>query len=540
MRTYHPVLKTDGTAAGILGCDYNVSFIDKQKKAVIFWIAASCLLAALITFLLSYSLAKQINSAIGEQRKASDIKSGTIELCNDNYAVKTLFDNVSTLFSLQAQPRNLDFKSSFDINLPTMLYGDEKRVGQICTNLLSNAVKFTKAGGAVNFRFEKSKADFRDAELIIRVSDTGAGIKPELKHTLFSFAEQADSGIGAGGIGLAITKRLVELMGGGIDFESHYGSGTVFTVRLPLVMGNAGEVKAKKEFVRAKDGAVTALIADDTQMNLSVLKGMLNKHNIKVDTAINGQDALERLKNNTYDIVFLDYLMPVMDGLEAARQIRALATEQSTVPIIAVSAKNAQNACEIFLNAGMNDFLHKPVDTEKLNTILHTYLSPDKIETRSETSGIGHEGGDTSVINETDASGADIYKKLLTIDGFDAAAGLRNTGGQKSEYFDILKDFCGELDEFVKIIRDDFGKKDWQDYRIRMHGLKGSFATIGQKNLSEMSRRLEWGGKIAGGGASDAEFSWSRAEAEKICEDETEAVLNACLDFSATLRLCGL
>ena len=440
----------------------------------------------------------------------------------------------------------MDFKSSFDVDLPPTLYGDEKRIRQICTNLLSNAVKFTETGGAVTFRFEKSKT-VTGEELIIRVSDTGCGIKPELKSILFNFPETTNNEAGTGGgIGLAITKRLVELMNGGIDFESEYGSGTVFTVRLPMVMGSACEVEEKKEFVRAKDNTVTALLADDTQMNLSVLKGLLNKHNIHVDTAVNGKEALDLFMKNKYDIVLLDHIMPVMDGLETAQQIRALNTEQSKVPIIAVSANNAQNVHEIFLNAGMNDFLPKPVDTEMLNTILRTYLKSDTLETMAETqsgssnAGSAGDAGGTDHADETDSIN-DIYKKLLTIDGLDAAAGLRNTGSQKSEYVGILQEFCAELDAFAKIIHDDLAKKDWHDYHIRMHGLKGSFATIGQKAMSEMSRRLEWGGKIAGGAAAgDSEFTWSTEEAEKICHEETAAVLAAYLDLCTKLRSCGL
>ncbi|MDR2490946.1 MAG: response regulator [Spirochaetaceae bacterium] len=597
MRVYQPIAKLDGTVAGILCCDYNVSFMDRLRKTMIFWAAVSVVLAALITFILSYSLSKLINSVINEQMKASNdivtiknnylsnmnheiraplqyilgicdivrtdnfdalqksqlenikhitdtilgitnnildyskIKSGTIELCNVHYNIKILFENITALFAIQAESCDLNFKSSFDINLPLMLYGDEKRVRQICTNLLSNAVKFTGAGGSINLRFEKSKAHSGD-EFIIRVSDTGVGIKPEQKNSIFNLPADTDIEAGAGGgIGLAITKRLVELMGGRIDFKSDYGSGTVFTVRLPVVMGNAGNAEEKNTFVRAKDGSVRALLADDTQMNLSVLKGLLNRHNISVDTAFNGQEALDMFKNNTYDIVFLDHIMPVMDGIEAARHIRSLAAEQAKVPIIAVSANNAQNADEIFINAGMNGFLPKPIDTEQLNVILSRFLNPDTIETTTQNKTHTPEDGGTD----------DILQKIMAIDGLDVAEGLRNIGSQKSEYFGILKDFCDELDEFAKIIHDDLDRKDWRDYHIRMHGLKGSFATIGQKKMSLMARRLEWGGKIAGGNsAAGCEFTWSKEEAKQICKDETAAVLNAYSDLSQKLRSCGL
>jgi CheY-like chemotaxis protein/HPt (histidine-containing phosphotransfer) domain-containing protein len=287
------------------------------------------------------------------------------------------------------------------------------------------------------------------------------------------------------------------MMGGCVEVKSVYGQGSVFTIYIPLVAGNPALVESNAgggRIVRAK-GDTAVLVVDDTPINLTVALGFLARHGIHADTAESGEEAVRMVAVKHYCLVFMDQMMPGMDGLEATGRIRALAATAAdaedaayyeNVPIIALSANAVQGARELFLEAGMNDFLSKPIEAASLNAVLARWLPEEKIEIEK------IEGGqEKKEKNEGDA----LFEELRAIPGLDLGEGLAHIGGSRADYYRVLRQFCAGLDEGLAFIKADLEKSDWKDYTIRLHAYKGVFAILGQKQLSEWAKKLEFAGK---------------------------------------------
>jgi CheY-like chemotaxis protein len=267
-----------------------------------------------------------------------------------------------------------------------MIYGDEKRIGQIITNLLNNAYKYTRQGGAV-LRVETApaapgpgEADGPDTMVIrFSVEDTGIGIKKDAIPRLFSAFEQLDlvrnKQVQGTGLGLAITKRLCGLMNGVITVSSVYDQGSVFTVTLPLKTGKPEDFPSDELIVTSFSApGVKALLVDDIDINLEVAAFMLNSFEINPDTAKSGSESVEMAKNTEYDIIFMDHMMPEMDGVEATKLIRAWGEHNAKVPIVALTANAVSDAREMFLKNGFDDLLSKPIEVKTLAEILLRWL----------------------------------------------------------------------------------------------------------------------------------------------------------------------
>jgi CheY-like chemotaxis protein len=335
-------------------------------------------------------------------------------------------------------------------------------------------------------------------------------------------------------------------MGGTIDVESSFGKGSTFTVRLPLIKGDKSRLESElhiNEIVYAKNREdVRALVVDDMPVNLLVFSGFLEKHNIVPDTAASGREAVEAVKNNKYDIIFMDHMMSDMDGIEAAKQIRSLEGKyHKIIPIIAVSANATADYKQLFLKSGMNDFLSKPVNAIGLNDILCKWLAPEKLKhgdrrrterrqsvLRKEKS--GRRAGELS--NKDEA----IFERLSKIEGLDTDAGLKHSDGKIKSYIAVLQQFCDNFEESSNCIKNSKEKKDWKDYAIRVHAYKGVFAIIGHAALFAWSRKLEYAAKMLDGALDKIKTS---VETEKnllpddldnalaICEEECDAYLGS-------------
>jgi PAS domain S-box-containing protein len=324
-------------------------------------------------------------SLINDILDFSKIEAGKLELLNEYFSLDHLLRHLTEMFEILFPEKELYFQCVFSDTLPEVVFGDEKRIGQIITNLLNNAYKYTRKGGVI-FRVEVLPPKNEGEDMIrFAVEDTGIGIKEDAIPRLFTAFEQLDQvrnkQVQGTGLGLAITKRLSSMMDGEITVTSEYEKGSVFAVILPLKRGSAAELSHEEvtviPFVAPK---AKVLLADDIEINLEIASFMLNTFEIKPDTAKNGAEALEKAKNKNYDLILMDHMMPEMDGVEAAKLIRVSGKKNAGVPIIALTANAVSGAREMFLSNGFNDLLSKPMDPKALAEALLRWLPEELIK----------------------------------------------------------------------------------------------------------------------------------------------------------------
>ncbi|MDR3331962.1 MAG: response regulator [Synergistaceae bacterium] len=322
--------------------------------------------------------AEALLAIINDILDMSKMETGHLSLVSVNYDFRLMLQNLCSIGSFLAAKKGILFESEESLDLPECLYGDDVRLRQILLNILSNAVKFTNDGRVT------LKTSATDLELRFEVEDSGIGIKPEDKDYIFDMFSQADAEknrhiIGTG-LGLSISRNLARAMGGDIEVSSVYGEGSTFVITIPRVDGDDSEI-AGTDDIAANFSAPEArvLIVDDNEINLSVAEGMIGYYDIECDTVLSGREAIEKISGNSYDIVFMDHMMPEMDGIETSRRIRALDGEGSKVPIVALSANAVIGMKEIFLASGMNDFVSKPIEKNRLRAALLMWLPKEKI-----------------------------------------------------------------------------------------------------------------------------------------------------------------
>jgi len=336
-------------------------------------------------------------SLINEILDISKVESGKLEIANRGYLFHSVVNDVVSIIRARNDNPDLKFYVYMQNDVPNALVGDEVRVRQILLNVLSNALKYTKNGHfSLEIRSESNRDD--SVTLTMKIKDTGVGIKPEEFDVLFDEFTQLNAWtnreIEGTGLGLAITRNLLGLMGGTISVESVYGDGSEFTIILPQKIQNPDALDSSsalnvcpldepscKKFIdkfTAPDAHV--LIVDDVEINLLVAKGFLEPYGMKVDLLTGGAEAIEAVIAGDYDLVFMDQMMPGMDGVEAVGIIRDMDDEKfSSLPIVALTANAIVGAKEMFLENGFNDFISKPIDMENLHNILLRYLPSDKI-----------------------------------------------------------------------------------------------------------------------------------------------------------------
>jgi CheY-like chemotaxis protein len=329
----------------------------------------------------------------------SKIEAGRQELTPVQYDVPSLLNDIITLNIIRIEDKPITFKLDINEEFPCTLFGDDLRIKQILNNLLSNAFKYTKAGSVtLSVDWEKVKNE-ETGFVTYTVKDTGRGIREEDLKRLFSDYNQVDTRanreIEGTGLGLAITKKFVELMDGNISVESKYGKGTTFRVRIRQGFVNDKAIgketvaslsnfrykddknKGKAKPARLNLSYAKVLVVDDLPMNLDVAAGMLRKYKMQVDTVLSGQEAIDRIKAGepVDDAVFMDHMMPGMDGVEATELIRAIGTEYAEkVPVIALTANAVAGSEQMFFEHGFNAFLPKPFNTTLLDSVLRQWV----------------------------------------------------------------------------------------------------------------------------------------------------------------------
>jgi len=430
--------------------------------------------------------AHSLLSIINDILDMSKIEAGKFELTPINYDFHMLLDNIFSMFSFVTQKKGLEFKYETEGKIPRYLYGDDIRLKQVLTNICGNAVKYTDSG-YVRFRVTATAN-----KLMFEIKDSGIGIRKEDMPKLFNTFQRIDSdknrNVVGTGLGLSICKTFVEMMGGKIIVDSEYEQGSVFLVIIPIVLGKKEEVKSSKglpegQTLYAPDAKV--LVVDDNEFNIRVAEGLIGLFKINVQTAFSGKEAIEMVQKNDYDIVFMDHMMPEMDGVEATGRIRDLGKKYKRLPIIALTANAVQGAREMFLSNGFDGFISKPIDIQEMYRILKEWLPLEKIEIKNEKT--------QEVVEEEGAS--EFLQAMSKIEDINAEVGLSRVSGMENMYRDTLELFNQKLIPECDTMYNMINYGDINGFSISVHAMKSALSTIGAMSLSETAFRLETSAK---------------------------------------------
>jgi signal transduction histidine kinase/ActR/RegA family two-component response regulator len=305
----------------------------------------------------------------------SRIESGKMQIVVAPYNLRSMLDHLYSMYSRIFDSKDLYFRMEMDENLPQWTQGDELRVRQTLTNLISNAAKYTNAGGAVL----TAKMDSERNQLVFSMKDTGVGIKKEQINRLFLPFERLDiinnRTVQGTGLGLSISCKFCELMGGTLTAESEYGSGSCFTVKLPYVEASEEMLAESGEETPFSASHLKVLVVDDNEINLVVAEAVLEMFDITPDTAQSGSDAIRMAQAKQYDMIFMDHMMPGMDGVEATRQLREKGGSLATLPIIALTANVVNDAQAFYLTNGFSGFLAKPIELGALSKCIKDVMN---------------------------------------------------------------------------------------------------------------------------------------------------------------------
>ena len=331
---------------------------------------------------------KSLLNTINDVLDFSKIQSGKLDINKSGYNLKETILSTTELLRKKIEAKGLQLNVDINNEIPDVLNGDKMRIEQILLNLMDNSLKYTNAG-KIKVTTDYESIDKNNVNIIISVKDTGCGITNEDKNNLFAsfkrLEEDKNRMFEGTGLGLAITKKLVDAMNGSIFVESDVGVGSCFKVTIPhsiveskVVQDNVKEEKPA-DTLNTKDELnipnVNILAVDDNSTNLLVFKGLLKKTNAKIDTCTKGSEALELFKNNNYDIIFLDHMMPEMDGVEVLNHIKEIEIDKNTnTPVIVLTANAMEGSKEEYLKYGFNDYLSKPVNGASLKNMLKKFL----------------------------------------------------------------------------------------------------------------------------------------------------------------------
>lgn len=430
----------------------------------------------------------------------SKLEADKMELTEGIYDVSSLLNDLINSISVQQRRKKLDLVLEIAQDVPYKLFGDEIHIRQIIGNLLSNAVRYTDKG-RITLHLSWKEVSKDSIEIYVIVKDTGIGIKEEDIPKLFQAFQRMDSTIRSKddrtGLGLAITQRLLELMGSKLEVQSVYGKGSAFSFKIiqkVVDMEPLGDFeKQYRESLRSIEdyhekfiapmGRI--LIVDDNAMNLAVAQGLLKGTRLQIDVAASGEECLELIKRKTYHLICMDHMMPVMDGVQTLHAIRALEGNPSrNIPVIALTANAVAGAREFYLKEGFQDYLTKPIDADKFENILIEYLPENVVYLTN-----NREVSDEYEAQNTEEF--DIRESQLYLMGFNLRNGLRYMGGDKSLYGKVLHDFHSILQEKEAALKDFLQKGDMPGYTIIVHSLKGNARSVGADDLADEAFELE-------------------------------------------------
>ena len=463
----------------------------------------------------------------------SKIENGRMEIIEAPCSLSSLINDVATMIQFRLQGKPVDLKLDIDENLPAVVYADEVRLKQVLINLLGNAVKFTSRG-SITWKMSGKPLDEMRCRLFTEIRDTGIGIKEQDLDKIFSSFTQVDTKrnrtVEGTGLGLAISRRMVEMMGGKIRVESVYGEGTAFSYSIVCQVrdwSGIGHIEDKRRSFTVQPFRVTvsakgakALVVDDNEMNRTVTSGILRPYGIAVTAVAGGMEAIDAFMSEKYDIIFLDHMMPGMDGIETLQRIRQLPNGDKAV-VVALTANVFSGAAEEYKAQGFQDFLAKPVDPQKMDEVLKKHLKPSLLQSFD----TGNDLPETAAKKEKDVyrskpagALASSVREALAAGGISTEKGLHYCGGDWDLYKDLLYRFVQGAESRRKDLQSFFEAGDLNNYVILAHALKSASGTIGADALSELARKLEMAAKenrIPFIVANHAEMMARYAEAEQ-------------------------
>jgi len=432
----------------------------------------------------------------------SKIESGKLTLAPVEYYTASLLNDIITLVITRLGEKPITFRLNIKDDLPNKLNGDDLRVKQIFTNLLTNAIKYTREGS-----IELSVNCSREGSTVwmdVAVSDTGIGIpKDDIKSLFLDYyqvAANANRNIEGTGLGLPITKRLVEMMDGQIRVESEEGKGSTFYFRIKQGFVNdmalGADVSEKlrtfcysddkrtvsRKLVRVNLSYARVLVVDDMQTNLDVASGILRKYQMQVDVLNNGQAAINRIREGkpVYNAIFMDHMMPGMDGIETVDNIRAIGTEYAAkIPIIALTANAIQGTDKMFFAHDFQAFITKPIDIMEMDSVLRKWVYDSK-NANEPVSG-------EPVIDDSSGEEKDI---VMEIPGVDTKKGLDLYAGETDIYLPLLRSYVANTPAALSKLGS-VSARNLSDYVITVHGLKGASAGIGAEQIRKAALELE-------------------------------------------------
>ncbi|MCL2264643.1 MAG: ATP-binding protein [Treponema sp.] len=419
----------------------------------------------------------------------SKIEAGKLELISRQYEIASLIHDTVKLNIMRYESKPIEFKLIVSEKVPSTLIGDELRIKQILNNLLSNAYKYTHQG-QIELTLSSEKKDGNSVDIIIRVSDTGQGMTEEQVKRLgdkFSrFNLDANRNTEGTGLGMNITRNLIQLMNGSIEIESTPGMGSVFTVTLPQITANTELIGKElsdnlmklnlKNTIKIRNAQITqefmpygrVLVVDDVETNLYVARGLMAPYGLSIDTALSGFEAIDKIRDGAeYDIVFMDHMMPRMDGIEAAKLIRNTGYIR---PIVALTANALAGQAEMFIQSGFDDFISKPIDIRQLNSVLNKMIrdkqTPEVLEeARRQKNSLYAAGGHNIAID-------DQLAEFFVRDAKKAVNILNALSENK----------CRRSDDMAIFI-------------INIHAMKSALANVGETELSNKAAELEQAGR---------------------------------------------
>jgi len=439
-------------------------------------------------------------SIINEILDFSKVDSGMMRIDEEPYEINNLLSDVISIIRFRLREKNILFEIKVNPGIPKELIGDEIRVRQILINLLNNAVKFTNKG-MITLEMDWEQISDSVGLMVIKVTDTGIGISKENMDKLFTAFGQLDTkknrNVEGTGLGLAICKELADLMNGSITVSSKLREGSCFTVHIQQKVYDDTPCDFKPdsdEFYNGNDDSfevpfiapkARVLIVDDNKVNRQVAKELMKLFGFEANLAESGQEAIDKVDNNLvdYDLIFMDHMMPFMDGVEATACIRNLEGEYpKKVPIVALTANAIKGIEKTFLDAGMNDYLSKPIRIEELAEILKKWI-PEKKQFPVDTP--------VSVIEaeEIDYESMTIEEKIRSIEGIDSKTGIKNCAGSITMYSDLLQTYS--TSNLAYILDDLYEKEDLENYEITVHSIKGASKNIAATDLADKAYLLE-------------------------------------------------
>ncbi|MCL2180542.1 MAG: ATP-binding protein [Treponema sp.] len=489
-----------------------------------------------------YSSGDLLLSIINDILDLSKIEADKLELANSRYEIASMISDAAQLNMMRIGSKPIEFELEVNENMPAYMSGDELRIKQILNNLLSNAFKYT-ASGTVKMSVDAYNGKKDDEViLVIVVKDTGQGMTDKQVEMLFDeysrFNREANRSTEGTGLGMSITRKLVNMMNGDIKIESEPGKGSVFTVRVTQTRCESGVLGGetaenlrefrthsrtfmkKVQISREPMPYGNILVVDDVEANIYVAKGLMAPYHVKINSANSGAAAIAKVKNgDVFDIIFMDHMMPEMNGIDAAKFIRE---SGYTAPIVALTANAVTGQADIFLQNGFDDYISKPIDIRQLNAILNKFIrdkQPQEVldaaraEYRSEYRDGSAQGAD---------SAADSQPRLglsnKKINGLDIIKGIAKFEGDEKIYLIVIRTYAAnlrsKLDELASVTNETLNA-----YYIKVHGVKGTSLDIYADQIGKKAAALE-------AAAKDGNMDYIRENNSSFLDSARELVIS--------------